>query len=249
MSTTTPVIAQWGAFETDYSPTDWNDLLQQIAKVFSAHVVGEYSTFNWGSSIPAAEDQNKPWIRMNVDGSPDGLYTFFNGVWCRPHPIAPSAPYYRALWFGSEANLRSFDGGDGSADAPTEFTGSMWEIDTAYPASFLCTAGTFAASGVLAVTGQATDTGVAGSDKHTMTVGELPSHNHEMIWDRQDTTGGGGQNNTVYDGTDNGGINDDISRYTEDTGGVSGVTTPHNNLPPFVGVYLIKRSARKYFVL
>jgi hypothetical protein len=245
---TTPVIAQWGSFPPDYSPADWNDLLQQIAKVFTAHVVGDYTTFNWGSSTPAAEDQNKPWVKLNVDGSPDGLYTFFNGVWCKPHAIAPSAPYYRALWFGSEAQLRSFDGGDGTSDAPTEFTGAMWELDTTYPASFLCTPGTFATAGVLAVTGQITDTGVAGSDKHTLDIGEIPSHSHEMIWDRQDAAGGS-QANCVYDGSDNGSTVDDISRYTENTGGVATVTQAHNNLPPFIGVSLIMRSARKYVTI
>lgn len=245
---TTPVIAQWGSLAADYSPSDWNDLVQQLAKIFSAHVVGNYTTFNWGSSTPAAEDQNKPWVKVSVDGSPDGLYTFFNGVWVRPHALEPSAAYYRALWFGTEEQLRSFDGGDGSTDAPTEFTGAMWEIDSSYPASFLCTVGSFAASGALAVTGQLTDTSVAGVDKVTLAIDQIPSHTHEMIWDRQDSAGGS-QGSVVYDGTDNGATADDISRNTEAAGGLNSVTTPHNNLPPFVGVYLIRRSARRFYVV
>jgi hypothetical protein len=211
-------------------------------------VVGDYTTFNWGSSTPAAEDQNKPWVKTNIDGSPDGVYTFFNGAWVRPHAIEPSAQYFRALWFGTPEQLRDYDGGDGTSDTPTEFTGAMWEVDTAYPASFLCTPGAFATSGTLSVAGQTTDTGAVGEDKHTLSIAEMPSHSHEMVWDRQDA-GGGDQTNMVYDGTDKNAVVDDVSRYTEATGGVNLVTTPHNNLPPMVGIHLIKRSARRFYVL
>ena len=216
---------------------------------------GNYSLVNFGSTTPAAEDQDKPWVRTLVDGSPDRLYIYFNGNWVSPHAIQPSQLYIRWLWVGSVAALRSFDGGDGSSDAATPTTGAMWEIDATVDAKFLCTPGTFTNAGELAVDSSLTATGVAGEDQHTLTTAESPAHTHKCV-DSETIT------NTELEP-------DAVIAYRRDEEGQrtnywlkgddtltpnTGVTTssgggdPHNNLPPMYGIYLIKRTARVYYV-
>jgi microcystin-dependent protein len=118
----------------------------------------------------------------------------------------------------------------------------MWEIDANGSGKFPVIVGAFTASGSVDVTGSTTSTGVAGSDQHTLTELEIPEHNHTVTLDRQDCAGGN-QQNTVYDGTDNGATEDGVVRDTD----VAGGGQPHNNLPPFYGVYIIKRTARYFF--
>lgn len=86
--------------------------------------------YNYGyysGGVPDAADQDKPWIRLNADGSLDRVYTFFTGVWASPHPVPPDgATNLIQLYDGDATSLDTFDGG--SAGAVTATTGPFWEI-------------------------------------------------------------------------------------------------------------------------
>lgn len=76
-----------------------------------------------------------------------------------------------------------------------------------------------------------------GEYKHTLNVNEMPSHYHasKPLW----TAGGGNGSNNTVTGYPNTGKAGQYSINTENVGG----SQSHNNVQPFVGVYLWKRTA------
>ncbi len=220
-----------------YCPTNYqqlaNDIVSGTQATFNSSIGNSF--FNFGPTTPALNNQVYPWLDENGE-----WWVFNGGYWSRKNPVAANG-LERRIFVGSTTDLRSYDGGDGTANTPTNYTGPMWEVDTAFEAKFPVGVGTFAASGVVSVNGTTTSTAVAGEDKHTLTVAEMPSHSHSMTWDSQDTAGGN-QLKTLYYGPDANVVND-INKNTGNSGG----DAAHNNLPPFYGVYFIKRTARIYY--
>lgn len=83
--------------------------------------------FNFGNTPPAADQRSFPWFRTNSDGTPDGLYLYYNGYWIRPNPEAALSPAMRFVDC-SKAAIDTYDGGEsGSVDA---YSGPMWQIAT-----------------------------------------------------------------------------------------------------------------------
>lgn len=218
-----------------YCPTNYQQLANDIVSGTQANFnssIGN-SFFNFGNSTPALNNQVYPWL--DSDGN---WWVFQGGYWARKNPVAIGSDE-RRIYVGSTTNLQTYDGGD--TNTISAYTGPMWEVDTAFEARFPVGAGTFAASGVVSVNGTTTSTAIAGEDKHTLITAEIPPHSHSMTWDSQDTAGGN-QLKTLYLGPDANAFND-INKNTGDSG--SGAA--HNNLPPFYGVYFIKRTARVYY--
>jgi len=115
-------------------PSSPQTFLNDIVALLIAYLPGNYSTFNLGPTTPSVDDQDKPWIKTDSSGNLVGLFTFGSGAWVRPHPVPPSSQQ-RIIWAGSDSDLWSFDGGDGSnpiTTPPTSTTGAMWVRDTAF---------------------------------------------------------------------------------------------------------------------
>lgn len=220
-----------------YCPSNYqqlaNDIIGGTQATFNSAIGNSF--FNFGSTTPALNNQIYPWL----DDS--GFWWVFNGgYWTRQNTVAAGSSE-RRIFVGTTTDVLSYDGGDGTAYAGNPYAGAMWEIDTAFDARFPVGVGAFAASGVVNVNGTATSTAVVGEDQHLLTTAEIPSHTHSMTWDSQDTAGGN-QLKTLYLGPD-ANVPNDITKNTGSTGG----DTAHNNLPPFYGVYFIKRTARVYY--
>lgn len=89
------------------------------------------------------------------------------------------------------------------------------------------------------------DTAQHGEATHTLTESEMPSHSHrlngwEVIISQNGNTGNAGLSSGTLVHPER---EDNQARYTQNTGGSNGTTQPHNNMPPYMAVYVYKRTA------
>ena len=237
-----------------------NDIISGTQATFNSSIGNSF--FNYGASTPALNNQVYPWLDENGE-----WWVRVSGYWARKNPIPANGPE-RRIFVGTAADVLSYDGGDGTVTA-TNTTGPMWEVDTAFDARFPVGVGAFAASGTVNVQGTTTTTSVVGEDKHKLTVPETPFNEHthgvaQLIAPANDDyylvnkswtglgsyptqilqgaagSGGGGSGPSITTG--------DVGTTNADkTGNDSQNAIGHNNLPPFYGVYFIKRSGRVYY--
>ena len=212
-----------------YCPTNYqqlaNDVISGTQATFNSTIGNSF--FNFGASIPTLNNQVYPWL--DEDGN---WWIYKDGYWLRKNPVAIGSSE-RRVYVGTTTDLQTYDGGN--TNTLSNWSGPMWEVDTEFEARFPVGAGTFAASGVVVVQGKVTSTAVAGEDKHTLTVPEMPSHTHSFFPLVTADANNGGANGVQYGATAN--------VATSSTGG----DAAHNNLPPFYGVYFIKRTSRVYY--
>ena len=79
---------------------------------------------------------------------------------------------------------------------------------------------------------------IGGEANHILTIEEMPSHKHQIKTNNEDwnNSAGGGNYGTTHDGA-NSWYN--TNWYTENSGG----NAAHNNMPPYLTVYMWKRVA------
>jgi hypothetical protein len=203
-----------------------NDIIGGTQAVFNSTIGNSF--FNFGPTYPAINNRIYPWLDENGQ-----WWIYAQGVWLYKNPVAANG-YDRRMFVGTTTDLLSYDGGDGTAVAGDTF-GPMWMVDTLFDARFPVGVGTFAASGAVAVKGTATATSIVGEDQHTLTIPEMPAHTHNFFPLVTADANNGGANGVQYGATAN--------VATSSTGD----GTSHNNLPPFYGVYFIKRTDRIYY--
>jgi hypothetical protein len=219
-----------------YCPTNYQQLANDIVSGTQANFnssIGN-SFFNFGPTTPALNNQVYPWLDENGN-----WWIFQSGYWLRQHPIAAGSAE-RRIYVGTTTDLQTYDGGN--TNAPSNWSGPMWQVDTLFEARFPVGAGTFAASGVVSVNGTTTSTAVAGEDKHTLVTSEMPSHTHQILDQYINLTQRGSADTSVFSATNR---SEGVANLLPTTS--SGGDAAHNNLPPFYGVYFIKRTARVYY--
>lgn len=205
--------------------TTWQALFNYVLGHATVSIPDGDLNFVISEEEPAAADRGKIWIRHDADGAPDRLYKYFNGEWLWPHELPPSGNII-SLWQGSASELTTFDGGD--SDTLGDSSGPMWEIVTAFAGRFAVGVGTIP-DALTAVTALST----GGAGQATLTTPNLPEHSH--TYDITEGRGASGDGGAAWTGDG-----------TEHDTGETGEGTPFNIVPPFVGVYFIKRTSRIY---
>lgn len=255
MAENAPIVIVPANFPADYCPPDWQTLARDLASGMSGYVPGAYNFFNYGNSEPGVNDRGKPWFRLNPDNSPDKWYVFFGGVWVSPNQIEASGDE-RKIFAGIEADVWSYDGGDGSdpsAVTPTDSTGAMWEVDHDFDFRFPLGSGTSPAPASTTV--NVGDTGGAEDTSVTLSMDNVPAHNHKFRVERNDGSpisvdSGTGYIEGVGAGVRWSGGSKDTAGETMNTGesGTDLLPVEATNMPPYRGVFFIRRTARRFYV-
>lgn len=123
-------------------------------------------------------------------------------------------------------------------DASMTILDAMYPVGTIYqstkstnPSTFLGGTWTALTGRMLVGAGADFPAGTTGGEKtHTLTISEMPSHNHQLSWGTLGTVGDGAKSTLI----DWGG-----NVYTQSSGG----NGAHNNMPPYRAVYMWERTA------
>ena len=188
-------------------------------------------------TAPGADDRDKLWIKTS-SGAPVRQYIFYNGAWVWPHNI-PAADGRVIIYTGSAASVDTLDGG--TSGVAKSASGPFWKIVTELSGRFPLGVGTLESGTSVAVT----DTG--GEEKHTLIQDELPDHEHTLTvneFNNWDSSNASAAQFLLGDQAVQS-ANSSKPNVTVDGGGSD---EAHNNMPPYYGVYFIKRTARQYYV-
>ena len=198
-------------------------------------------------TAPGADDQGKLWIQVNSSNQPIRQWIYSGGAWLWPHPIPPNDKRLQ-MFYGSAAEVDTLDGG--VAGTAGSKSGPFWEIYSDMSAKFPMGVGTLEDGTSVAVT----NTG--GQERVTLTSTQVPDHQHKGKAYYKASGGTAG--------SDESGLMDNL--YHENSGhtvtssatsvAAAGVLTTgidgtsgesHPNLPPYYGVYFIKRTGRQFY--
>jgi len=258
----TPVTLAAGTLDSTCYPASAQTYFTNLVGKITATLADTYQPLLIQAALPSADQQGYAWLKLNADGTPTYLYRY-QGQWLCQHEV-PASGNERRIWVGTENQLWSYDGGDGTDPAAaTTTTGSFWAVDldfsfrvpmgagtngTAYngdPATVLAVGGTAGAEMV---------TLVPADCKHKHCFGRMQADTGDDADDPDLLTG----STTLAAGAARGVSGDTSGIQTKDintdTGEflvtaeseVSTASDAHQNLPPVRGVYIIKRSSRVY---
>lgn len=243
---TTLITIGNGTLPVGFCPTNWQNLLDNFVQQMFASFNGSEANgfYNYGDTAPDPVNSAFPWLRIsNVSAEKNGWYTYSSGYWRRAHPEAPNSNV-RRLWRGPEADLWSYDGGDGTDPAVPgnvqPHTGAMWKLDTDFTGRSPMGVGTVpgtAAPKTLALDEQ------YGAGEHALTIAEMPAHSHS-VKARTSVDINAGARTVHMQGDDEGGLPAaNTTRDTTNTGGGAVIGLVH----PVLGIRFAKRTARVYY--
>lgn len=214
-----------------FCPATYQEMLNGFSNHQYVQVQADLSQLIVSATKPA--DTTLAWLQLDQFGRPVRVYWFAVGAWLSLHPQPPG---FVMPWFAAVPDFTTFDGGDVNALSP--ISGPMWEriTDSDIVARFPLATGTLA-SGLVVAQG---DTG--GEEKHVLTIPELPEHTHTA--DTGDTTGADEGGDFVTSGGPTA-PHDPINLTINNTGD----DVAHNNMPPYVGMCWLRRTARMFYAV
>lgn len=222
-----------GTLDSGFCPATLQEMLVGFSAKQSVTFPDTFAGVTMSSTKPV--DTTQAWYQLDSLGRPVRLYTFAQGAWLSLHPCVPG---FTMIWTSALPNFNTFDGGDANALSP--ISGPMWEVVTALAARVPLGAGTLPISTTVVAIG---DTG--GEEKHVITTAELPIHNHprnnENKTEIATLTVPGDTIDTNFGTTQNG----KTTGITGNTGG----DQAHQNMPPYLGVAFLRRTARLFYAV
>jgi hypothetical protein len=221
---------------TGYCPTSFQQFATDVMRGTQARFQSSIGNtfFNYGNSTPETDNRVYPWF--DLDGN-WWNYSGDAGGWIRKHPYI-AAGGERLIWTGTLNDLKTFDGGADEVVTNPLYQGPMWEQDTGPIGKFLVTVGALGTSGNVTVGTSITDTNVSGEDKVTLTTAQIPSHNHTITAKVDLDIDSGGGRTLAGSGAE---FTDSMNSDSTGSG------ESHKNIPPFYGIYLIKRTSRTHY--
>lgn len=127
MSQDAQIIFEAGVLPEGVCPQNEQERFNLFVQFLSGFLPGNFTAWNIGTTTPTVDNQDKPWLKLNADGSMVRSFTYSSGVWNAPYTFPAGPNNLRMLWAGALVDLDTFDGG--SAGAVTAFTGPFWEKD------------------------------------------------------------------------------------------------------------------------
>lgn len=194
------------------------------------------------STKPA--DTTVGWERLDTLGRPTELYFFAQGAWLSKHPSVPGTVI---IWTTTLPDFTTFDGGD--AQPLSAISGPMWEQVTALNAAFPVGAGTLPSTTVIPVGG------TGGEEKHVLTIAELAKHQHFVSNNDASLSNLSASTFLAQRNAPDSSQSTDYNLYGTATESIIGLTsntgsdTAHQNMPPFVGVYFLRRTSRQFYAI
>lgn len=232
MATEVTLVA--GSIPVGFCFSTYQDLLNQFVSKITASISGTTNNFNYGSTTPNADQRDRPWHRTDAAFTPDRVYTWSTAAaaWVAPHAVPPGVVW---LYTGDIALLDTFDGGE--PGAATTFTGVMWEKLSAINGRVPIGPGTMDQSTVVAIAG------TGGTEKVALTTANLASHQHDIKgYSYSQPTLDLSPTKIIIDDDYLTGLGEK-TRQTE----LAGSGTAHENMPPYYGVWFIKKSIRTHY--
>lgn len=255
-----------GTLPASFCPsTEQERYNKYFALGYASQPTGVGYTIKVSDTAPsAAERSTTLWMPLSKafpGGEPaDGkVFYYQGGYWTCPHPVPPSSVFRRVVAAGNEASVWLLDGGDGddpSSTAPTDYTGAMWEVDHNFDGQTLMGVGTIGdGSGAITESLIATDIGQTNGEV-ALGTDNLPEHRHESGVPYTDTVQEPPYGETpiteahtlAFTTVATGGSGN-ANAYTQYTGFDSSDITKVNIIQPSRGIWVVKRTARKFWVV
>ena len=225
MSTPVPVISAQlpSNFECIITNANWQALVNLLSVTCPDGNVLKQSV------EPAPDQRDKIWLRLNNDGTPDRVYVYAGGKWLSKHAAFEGQV---VMWEGAEGDIPTIDGG--TVGAVTTTSGPFWEKVSEMDAKIPIGPGTTDAptSTVIAVGDE------GGSELVVLEKEQLPSNPfgvNNVTGPFLDVTAGG-----TFEVQTNPGTNHRV-------GGWDGNDEGHNNMPPYRGIWFIRKTSRLYY--
>lgn len=200
-------------------------------------LVGDLTGIIISATEPDPEDRDKAWLKLSSAGGPPAIslpLVWFNGKWVARHPDAPEGDA-RRLWIGTEAALVTYDGG--SSGTVSDVSGPMWEVDHTFDRRFPIGPDTTSPAIAVGATG--------GSETHTITQAELPDVDLTLtVWSGQADN----LDNDTHEILTNPQVPTNPGNNVETLPvPLGGSGTAFDMKPPYVGIYVIRRTARTFY--
>jgi len=213
------------------NPDPLQGLLNMVAQYLAITLPDMTTNLSKGKTPPT--DLTASWFKLDSSDKPIGLCCYASGAWIRPHPYLPGTI---KLWLQALPDFDSYDGGDNSVVGPV--SGPMWEEATELRARIPIGVGTLPSAQAVTISG-ADSTG--GYETVTLTSDQIPAHTHNIsamsTLDIDETS-----NRTLAGTGGNAGEFSGFMATTSVGGGLS-----HSNMPPWIGVYFIRRTNRLFY--